>query len=441
MAQPKSYRTSFILLTVLFFLWGFITVLVDSLIPRLRELFTLSYFQAGLVQFAFFGAYFILSIPASYILSRIGYKRGIIWGLLTMAAGCLLFYPAASYRVFGIFMLAYFTLAGGMTILQVAANPYVAVLGSEEGASSRLNLSQAFNSLGTAIAPAIGALFILSDTIKTESEIASLSDTARDVYLASEAAAVQKPFLGIALFIGLIAVIFFFAKLPRLIGEEQTGTYTHALKNKNLMLGVLGIFFYVGAEVAIGSYLVNYFLDMNMVAVIKENGFMKSIAEGLLNSGLEVKDNKAIVGVFVTFYWSGAMIGRFIGSYLTRVIRPGKVLGIFASMAIVLIFISITTTGWVSMWSILAVGLFNSIMFPTIFTLAIDGLGDLKPKASGLLCTAIVGGAIIPPLYGLLTDNVGFKPALIFIIFCYAYILFYGYKNYKKLTHETKSIS
>jgi FHS family L-fucose permease-like MFS transporter len=410
-------------------------VLVDSLIPRLRELFTLTYFQAGLVQFAFFGAYFLLSIPASYILSKIGYKRGIILGLLTMATGCLLFYPAASYRVFGIFMLAYFILAGGMTILQVAANPFVAVLGSEDGASSRLNLSQAFNSLGTAIAPAVGALFILSDTIKTEDEITALTTSAKETYLASEASAVQIPFVGLALFIGLIALIFLFAKLPKMISETNTGTYAEAFKNKNLMLGVLGIFFYVGAEVAIGSYLVNYFLDMNLVDVIKENGFMKSIAEGILNSGITDKDNKAIVGVFVTFYWSGAMIGRFVGSYLTKIMKPGKVLGIFASCAIMLIVISISTTGLVSMWSILAVGLFNSIMFPTIFTLAIDGIGDLKPKASGLLCTAIVGGALIPPTYGFLTDNVGFKLALFFIIACYTYILWYGYKNSKKRTH------
>ena len=435
MNQQKSYRSSFILLTTLFFLWGFITVLVDSLIPRLRELFTLTYFQAGLVQFAFFGAYFLLSIPASFILSKIGYKKGIILGLLTMAFGCLLFYPAASYRVFGIFMLAYFILAGGMTILQVAANPFVAVLGTEDGASSRLNLSQAFNSLGTAIAPAVGALFILSDTIKTESEIAALSETAKESYLASEASAVQMPFIGLALFIGLIAVIFLFAKLPKMMSEKSTGTYLEAFKNKNLMLGVLGIFFYVGAEVAIGSYLVNYFLDMNLVDVIKENSMMKSIAEGILNSGLTDNDNKAIVGVFVTFYWSGAMIGRFVGSYLTKIMKPGKVLGIFATIAIGLILISISTTGLVSMWSILAVGLFNSIMFPTIFTLAIDGIGELKPKGSGLLCTAIVGGAIIPPLYGYMTDQIGFKIALFFIIACYTYILYFGYRNSKKVAH------
>jgi len=434
MNQPKSYRSSFILLTTLFFLWGFITVLVDSLIPRLRELFTLTYFQAGLVQFAFFGAYFLLSIPASYILSKIGYKKGIILGLLTMAAGCLLFYPAASYRVFGIFMLAYFILAGGMTILQVAANPFVAVLGSEDGASSRLNLSQAFNSLGTAIAPAVGALFILSDTIKTEEEIASLAGTAKETYLTSEASAVQMPFLGLALFIGLIAIVFLFAKLPKMMNETSTGTYAEVFQNKNLMLGVLGIFFYVGAEVAIGSYLVNYFLDMNLVDVIKENTLMKSIAEGILNSGITENDNKAIVGVFVTFYWSGAMIGRFVGSYLTRIMKPGKVLGVFATIAILLILISISTTGLLSMWSILAVGLFNSIMFPTIFTISIDGIGELKPKGSGLLCMAIVGGALIPPLYGYLTDQIGFKTALFFIIICYSYILWFGYRNSKKVS-------
>lgn len=436
MNQPKTYRSAFILLTILFFLWGFITVLVDSLIPRLRELFTLTYFQAGLVQFAFFGAYFVLSIPASFILSKIGYKKGIILGLLTMALACLLFYPAASYRVFGIFLLAYFILAAGITILQVAANPFVAVLGSEAGASSRLNLSQAFNSLGTAIAPIVGAWFILSDTIKTKDEITALTDVAKETYLVSEASAVQTPFLGLALFILLIAGIFLFAKLPKMISEADTGTYSSALKNKNLMLGVLGIFFYVGAEVAIGSYLVNYFIDMNLVNIIKETDFMRSIAETILNSGITENDNKAIVGVFVTFYWSGAMIGRFAGAYLTKIMKPENVLGIFATSAILLIIISISTTGLLSMWSILAVGLFNSIMFPTIFALAITGIGHLKPKASGLLCMAIVGGAIVPPFFGLLTDNLGFKNALLFIVLCYAYILWYGFKNSKRKLQE-----
>lgn len=432
MQQEKNYRSSFILLTTLFFLWGFITVLVDSLIPRLKELFTLSFFQAGMVQLAFFGAYFVLSIPASAIISKIGYKRGIIVGLLTMAVGCCLFYPAASFRQFGIFMLAYFILAGGITLLQVAANPFVTVLGSESSASSRLNLSQAFNSLGAAVAPVIGAAFILSDTIKTEAQIAALEATAKDAYLVSEAAAVQVPFLGLALFIVAIAGLFAFAKLPKLISEKATGSYLDALSKPNLMLGVLGIFFYVGAEVAIGSYLVNYFLDMNMTEVIQNTAFMKSIAESMLNTGLADTDAKAIVGVFVTFYWSGAMVGRFAGAYLTKIMKPGMVLGIFASTAVVLIMISISTTGLVAMWSILAVGLFNSIMFPTIFSLALDGLGELKPKASGLLCMAIVGGAIIPPTFGSFVDSIGFKSALILVIACYGYILFYGYKNAQK---------
>ncbi|WP_343913013.1 sugar MFS transporter [Aquimarina litoralis] len=437
MSNNTSYRSSFILLTLLFFLWGFITVLVDSLIPRLRELFTLSYFQAGLVQFAFFGAYFLLSIPASYILSKIGYKKGIILGLLTMATGCLLFYPAASYRVFGIFMLAYFILAGGMTILQVAANPFVAVLGSEDGASSRLNLSQAFNSLGTAIAPAVGALFILSDSIKSKEEIAQLSESAKETYLASEAAAVQNPFLGLAIFIIAISGIFFFAKLPKLINETSSGTYAQAFAKRGLVLGVLGIFFYVGAEVAIGSYLVNYFLDMNMVPLIKESSTMMNIADFVATiffKSLEGADAKALLGIFVIFYWSGAMIGRFVGSYLTKIMKPGKVLALFASLAIISILISIASSGYIAMWSILAVGLFNSIMFPTIFTLAIDGLGDLKPKASGLLCAAIVGGAIIPPLFGLLTDHVGFKLAFILVICCYGYILYYGWIKSRTIT-------
>ena len=435
MSQQKSYRSSFILLTTLFFLWGFITVLVDSLVPRIKELFTLSYSEAILVQFAFFGAYLILSIPASQIISKIGYKRGIVIGLTTMALGCLLFYPAASYREFGLFLLAYFILAGGITLLQVAANPFVAALGSEDRAASRLNLSQAFNSLGTAIAPAIGALFILSATIKSQEEINTLDEVSRDAYFTAEAAAVQKPFLGLAIFIGIIAVSFLFIKLPKIINEKIKGSYFDALKKRNLMLGALGIFCYVGAEVSIGSFLVNYFQEMNMASLISENKTMMGIAEvvaKLFNKSLIGTDTKALLGIFVIFYWSGAMIGRFIGSYLTRIMQPGRVLAIFAFTAICLIFISISSTGLVSMWSILAVGLFNSIMFPTIFTLALDGLGELKPRGSGLLCTAIVGGAFIPLICGSIIDWSGFELAFTFVTLCYVYIVFYAIKNTRK---------
>ncbi len=311
-------------------------------------------------------------------------------------------------------------------MLQVAANPYVSVLGSEDGASSRLNLSQAFNSLGTAIAPLVGASFLLSDTIKSSEEISVLTDVDRSTYYISEASAVQTPFLFIAGFIGLLALLFVFIKLPKILEKSPVGGYGKLLKNKIVMLGALGIFVYVGAEVAIGSYLVNYFLSMNLSEIIQQNETMKYIAESLLSTDLSSIDAKAIVGAFVVFYWSGAMVGRFIGAYLTKVMKPTKVLSIFALLAALMLLISMHSYGLISMWSILAVGLFNSIMFPTIFALTIDGLGDLKPQASGLLCMAIVGGAVIPPAYGFLTDNIGFKFALFLLIACYGYILFFG---------------
>ena len=435
-STKKSYKSAFIFLTSLFFLWGFITVLVDSLIPRLKDVFEMSYAKTVLVQFAFFVAFFVFSLPAGYLLSKIGYKKGIVLGLLTMAAGCLLFYPAAEYRLFSVFLIGYFTLAGGITILQVAANPFVALLGSEEGASSRLNLSQAFNSLGTTIAPVVGALFLLSDSVKSSDEIAVLSETKKSDYYMAEAATVQTPFLLIAAFIILLAVVFLFTKLPKLIEESPKGGYFKLLKNKMMLLGALGIFVYVGAEVAVGSFLVNYFSDMGLASVVAESETMMNIANSIastFNKTFSGSDPKSLLGIFVIFYWGGAMIGRFVGAYLTKIMPAGKVLSIFALLAITMILISINTTGLLSMWSILAVGLFNSIMFPTIFTLSLEGLGDLKAQASGLLCMAIVGGAIIPFFFGSLIDSVGFKMAFILTIACYAYILFYGRYKTKRV--------
>ena len=429
MKQTKSYRSSFISVTILFFLWGFITVLVDSLVPRLKDVFEMSYAKTVLVQFAFFTAFFIVSLPAGAILTKIGYKKGIVLGLIIMALGCLLFYPAAEYRNFNVFLIGYFTLASGITVLQVAANPYVALLGSEEGASSRLNLSQAFNSLGTTIAPVVGALFLLSDSVKTSEEIDLLNITYKANYYAAEAATVQVPFLLIATFIGILALIFSFIKLPKVMEDSPKGGYLALLKNKLMMLGALGIFVYVGAEVAIGSFLVNYFDDMNLAVIVAENNTMMSIANTIastFNKTFSNSDPKSLLGIFIIFYWGGAMIGRFIGAYLTKIMSPGRVLSIFASLAIILIIISINTVGLLSMWSILAVGLFNSIMFPTIFTLTLRGLGDLKAQASGLLCMAIVGGAIIPFAFGSLIDGFGFKTAFILTIVCYGYILYYG---------------
>ena len=389
----------------------------------------MSYAKTVLVQFAFFTAFFVVSLPAGAILTKIGYKKGIVLGLIIMALGCLLFYPAAEYRNFNVFLIGYFTLASGITVLQVAANPYVALLGSEEGASSRLNLSQAFNSLGTTIAPVVGALFLLSDSVKTSEEIDLLNITDKANYYAEEAATVQVPFLLIATFIGILALIFSFIKLPKVMEDSPKGGYLALLKNKLMMLGALGIFVYVGAEVAIGSFLVNYFDDMNLAVIVAENNTMMSIANTIastFNKTFSNSDPKSLLGIFIIFYWGGAMIGRFIGAYLTKIMSPGRVLSIFASLAIILIIISINTIGLLSMWSILAVGLFNSIMFPTIFTLTLRGLGDLKAQASGLLCMAIVGGAIIPFAFGSLIDGFGFKTAFILTIVCYGYILYYG---------------
>jgi FHS family L-fucose permease-like MFS transporter len=434
--KSKSNKSAFIFLTTLFFLWGFITVLVDSLVPRLKDVFEMSYAKTVLVQFAFFVAFFVFSLPAGFLLSKIGYKKGIVLGLLTMALGCLLFYPAASYRAFPVFLIGYFTLAGGITILQVAANPYVALLGSEEGASSRLNLSQAFNALGTTIAPVVGALFLLSDSVKTSQEIALLSTIEKTDYYVAEAETVQTPFILIAASIAVLALIFGFIKLPKVMEESPKGGYLKLLKNKGMLMGALGIFVYVGAEVSIGSFLVNYFSEMNLSIVVSQNETMMEIANTIastFNKTFSDADPKSLLGIFVIFYWGGAMIGRFVGAYLTKIMTPGKVLTIFAFLAIVLILISINTVGLISMWSILAVGLFNSIMFPTIFTLSLEGLGDLKAQASGLLCMAIVGGAIIPFIFGSLIDGFGFKTAFILTILCYGYILFFGRMKAKKL--------
>ena len=429
MSTNKSYKSALIFLTTLFFLWGFITVLVDSLVPRLKDVFEMSYAKTVLVQFAFFTAFFVVSVPAGAILSKIGYRKGIVLGLIIMALGCLLFYPAAEFRNFTIFLIGYFTLAGGITVLQVAANPYVALLGSEEGASSRLNLSQAFNSLGTTIAPVVGALFLLSDSVKTSEEINALSNLEKVDYYAAEAATVQTPFLLIATFIGILAVVFAFIKLPKVMQESPKGGYLSLLRNKLMLMGALGIFVYVGAEVSIGSFLVNYFDDMNLAILVAENELMMNIANTIastFNKSFSNSDPKSLLGIFIIFYWGGAMIGRFVGAYLTKIIAPGKVLSIFALLAILMIVISINTEGLLSMWSILAVGLFNSIMFPTIFTLTLEGLGDLKAQASGLLCMAIVGGAIIPFVFGGLIDSFGFKTAFILTMLCYGYILYYG---------------
>jgi len=410
----QNYTPALIALTSLFFIWGFMTCLNDILIPHLKAIFNLNYAQAALVQFVFFFAYFLVSMPSGVIVRKIGYKIGIVIGLLVAGFGCFLFYPAASLHSYPVFLGAFFVLASGITLLQVAANPYVAILGKPETASARLNLTQAFNSLGTTVAPWFGSVLILSVAIKSADEIAKIADPAlKAAALETNARAVQIPYLGLAGVFVLLAIFFIIMKLPKIVEEPHEPGAKHestlelfakTLKYPHLALGVLGIFFYVGGEVAIGSFLVNY---------MKE----------LVNFTAEQ------AGKFLMFYWGGAMVGRFIGSAILRFIKPRYVLAFNACVVCLLLIITMLTSGYVAMWSVLAIGLFNSIMFPTIFTLAIAKLGRHTSSGSGLLCMAIVGGAIVPWITGKVADIIGLHHSFIIPLICYCYIIFYGIKG------------
>ena len=438
MESKNNYKSAFAFLTILFFMWGFITVLVDALVPRLKDVFELTYGQSIMVQFAFFGAFFCFAIPSSFLLEKIGYQRGIVVGLSVMGVACLMFYPAASFREFWIFITAFFTLAAGITLLQVAANPYVTLLGDEESASSRLNLSQAFNSFGTLLAPIAGALFLLSDTVLDTNSIEKLSEVARIDYYATEALSVQQPFIAIACILFALAAVFGFKSLPSLIKKAPKDGYAQLLKHKKFLLGVLGIFMYVGAEVSIGSFLVNYFQELRVIDIIKNSAFLSGLSSFLLvGKNISEVSSNAVLGSFVTLYWGGAMVGRFVGAFLMRFVSSGKLLMIFGFLAITMIVISVISSGITAMFAILAVGLFNSIMFPTIFSLALDGLDNLKAQASGLLVMAIVGGAFIPKIIGTVADSFGTDDsglstgsglgmAFLCLVLCYAYIAYFG---------------
>lgn len=411
-----NYTPALTVLTSLFFMWGFLTCLNDILIPHLKAVFDLNYTQAMLIQFTFFTAYAIISLPSGMLVEKIGYKKGIIIGLITAGIGCLTFYPAAEMRSYPVFLIALFILASGITLLQVAANPYVAILGKPETASSRLNLTQAFNSLGTTIAPYFGSLLILSVAVKTTEELQKMSAAERTAYQLAEASAVQVPYLGLAAALFIIAAVFAMFKLPVIEAATASGTadvisgdthHNSAWSYKHLVLGAIGIFVYVGAEVSIGSFLVNYLGQPYIAGLAEEQA-----------------------GKFVSFYWGGAMIGRFFGAYIQRKVNPGKALAFNAIFAALLVITSMLTFGNVAMWTMLIIGLFNSIMFPTIFTLAIEGLGKHTGQASGILCMAIVGGAVIPLIQGVIADNIGIHHAFILPALCYLYIAYYGYKGH-----------
>ena len=402
----RSYTPALSAVTTLFFLWGFITCLNDILIPYLKAIFQLSFAQANLINLCFFGAYFLMSIPAGKVVARLGYKRGMLLGFAVAAVGAFLFYPAAAERAYGLFLGALFVLASGITLLQVAANPYVAILGPPESASARLTLTQAFNSLGTTLAPLLGSALILSRLPKLDN-----ATTAAGI----DVSAVQLPYLVIGGALLIISLILSRINLPVItqVPDEDyaaAAAHTGAWQYRHLMLGVFGIFAYVGAEVAIGSHIVSYLALPSVMGL-----------------------DPASAGTKITFYWGAAMVGRFAGAYLLNKFSPAKLLAINAVGAMALVLISINTTGAVAMWSLLAVGLMNSLMYPTIFTLAVAGLGRHTAEGSGLLCTAIVGGALVPLLFGAIADHAGLRLALLLPVVCYLYVMWYGLRGSRRV--------
>lgn len=380
--RDEAGRAMVPLVVTLFFAWGFATVLVDTLIPKLKALFALSYAEAMLTQFSFFIAYLLVSVPAGYLVARAGFLRGIVAGLFLMASGCLLFLPAVSSGLYPGFLLALFVMAAGITILQVSANPLIAVLGAPERSHSRLTLAQAFNSLGTTLGPPVGAALILA------------------------AGAVETPFLGIACGLFLLVLIFWRRRGWELALGQRPAAPSMSLdllRHRRLTLGALSIFLYVGAEVSIGSLLVSY-----------------------LSQGSVLGIEPVQAGRLLSLYWGGAMAGRFLGAAILRRFDAGAVLALHALGAAALALLSAGSAGWLAGAAILAVGLCNSIMFPTIFCLAIDGLGVETPQGSGLLCLAIVGGAVVPVVTGTAADAFGLSAALLVPAACYGWIAAYG---------------
>jgi MFS transporter, FHS family, L-fucose permease len=383
------YKKALTSLTILFFMMGFITCLNDILVPYLKAIFSLSYSQAALIQFCFFAAYGLTSIPFSKLIEKMGYQKGMVIGFALAALGCLLFYPAVLLHTYALFLAALFVLASGIVLLQVTANPCVAIIGPKETASSRLTMAQAFNSLGTFVAPFFGAYFILSGLTNS-------------VY----AEGVVYPYFLIAGVLIMIALVLSKINLSGMeSAQADESRWQDVLKEKGLLLGVIGIFAYVGAEVAIGSFLVNYVMEISHV-------------------------NETQAAPLVALYWGGAMVGRFIGIFTLKMFAPAKVLMTHALLSVLLILVSMQTTGTLSIVSMALVGLCNSIMFPTIFTLGIKGLKDgQEKKGSGLLATAILGGAIVPLLTGLLADSLGLHHAFILPVICYVYIAWLGFRS------------
>jgi len=419
--SSASQRVALGVITTIFFMWGFITVLNDVLIPHLKSVFTLNYAEAMLVQFIFFGAYFVMSLPAGRVVARFGYRDGIVIGLVITGIGALMFIPAACMISYPLFLGAFFVLASGITLLQVAANPYVSLLGDPRYASSRLNLAQALNSLGTTLAPKIGGLLILSSAVLGSSELAALAPTELAAYQLQQAQSVTGPYLLLAGVLFALAAGVWLFRLPPLTeatarGDNQIHSFAEVLRHRHVRNGIIGIFLYVGAEVAIGSFLISY------LAMPDIGNISAGVAAG-----------------YVSLYWGGAMIGRFVGFALLRVVDARLLLGLFAGVASALLLLTMISSGQVALCSIVAIGLFNSIMFPNIFTLGIERLGSMTDKAASLLIMAIVGGAIVPLLQGLLADRIGVQHAFVLPLLCYLYIVWYGFRGSKVDDHVALS--
>ena len=410
-SAPDS-KTALPMVITLFFLWGFITCLNDILIPHLKTLFTLNYAEVMLVQTFFFTGYFVFALPSGKVIDRIGYKWTMVAGLVVMAIGALCFLPAAMVPSFPLFLIALGIVAAGMTLLQVAANPYVIVLGRPETASSRLNLAQAFNSLGTTVAPYIGSLFILSTVPLAAGQLNRLSPAALHVYRVAQASVVKLPYTLIAIILVSFAIAMALYKLPAIRTQGENASTAAALPSiwthRHLVLAVVAIFVYVGAEVSIGSFLINYLNQPDI-------GNMPEKAAAL----------------YVAFYWGGAMIGRFCGAGITQKLRAGPVLGVAAVLACCLVVTSMLTFGHIAMWSIILVGLFNSIMWPNIFALGLAELGPLTNLGSSLLVMGVLGAALIPLLQGFVADHIGIHHAFFLPALCYVYICFYGFSGSK----------
>ena len=413
MSQTKKYTFAIILITSLFFFWGFIHNLDPVLIKHLRSAFSLTHFQASLVDSAVFLAYLFLAIPAGLIMKKYGYKSGILVGLSLFALGCFLFIPAANTVSYPFFLGALFVLSCGLTILETAANPYITVLGDPAKAAQRLNFAQSFNGLAASIAPIVGVNFILKEEPKSAEEIAALSEHARQAYIQAETSLVKGPYFVLGLLILLVAVLFFFTKLPEIKEEEGDGSSSKgvfgALKHKNVRWGIIAQFFYVGAQIYVFSFLLIFAED------------------ALHMSGQEGKYYAGLAGLLF-------MIGRFIGTFFMRYMAPNKLLTIYSVIACLLCLVVIYGSGLMTLYALVGITFFMSIMFPTIFALGIEGTGADTKSASSLIVMSVVGGAIIPPLSSKITDISGNIHLSYYVtLVCFIIVLLFAWNNRKRV--------